>query len=62
MDKQPSFRERIIAIGGVALALTENAEQIKRAAEVVIAEVARMEAAEKRFAEKRKTRTTKASR
>ena len=55
MDKQPSFRERIERLEDAARCLDEVAT-------IIAAEVERMAAAEKRFAEKRQTRKAKASR
>ena len=49
MDNQPSFAER-------TKQLKETAYQLKSAAEVVLAEVQHMEAAQERFAQKAKAR------
>jgi hypothetical protein len=50
MDNQPSFAER-------TKQLKETAFQLKNAADVVLAEVQHMEAAQERFARKAKAKT-----
>ena len=50
MDNQPSFAER-------TKQLKEIAFQLKNAADVVLAEVQHMEAAQERFAQKAKAKT-----
>ena len=50
MDNQPSFAER-------TKRLKEIAYQLKNAADVVLAEVQHMEAAQERFAQKAKAKT-----
>ena len=50
MDKQPSFAQRTAQ-------LKDTAFQLKNAAEVVLAEVQHMEAAQERFAQKAKAKT-----
>ncbi len=55
MDNQPSFAER-------AKLLKETAMQLKSAAEIVLAEVQHMEAAQMRFAQKVQGRKPKGTR
>ena len=55
MENQPSFAER-------TKRLKEIAYQLKNAADVVLAEVQHMEAAQERFAERMKNRTDKKAR
>ena len=52
MDNQPSFAQRTAQ-------LKETAFQLKSAADIVLAEVQHMEAAQERFAQKAKAKTTK---
>ena len=52
---QPSFEER-------ASLMRETAEQLRAAADIVLAEAQRMDAARARFAERRKPGTRKAGR
>lgn len=54
MDKQPTFSDR-------RLRIVEAAKQLEGIAELLLAEAEHMAAAEKRFAERRQSRT-KASR
>ena len=53
MDNQPSFAER-------TKQLRETAHQLKSAADVVLAEVQHMEAAQARFAQKAKAKPARA--
>ena len=50
MDNQPSFAER-------TKQMRETAYQLKNAADVVLAEVQHMEAAQERYAQKAKAKT-----
>ena len=52
---QPSFEDR-------ARQMRETAESLRAAADIVLAEAQRMDAARERFAERRKSGTRKASR
>lgn len=54
----PSFGERIAELKKTASMLHDSAQAIALAAEVVMAEAQHMEAAQKRFAERRPVRAT----